>query len=58
MSITLSRYFIPLLSFENACISIKISSPNLIDTVYGDSPTLKFSSDWFIEFLCKFISKI
>ena len=35
----------------------KISSPNFIDTVHVDSPSLNFSSDWFIEFLCKFISK-
>ena len=31
--------------------------PDFIDAVHVDSPSLKFSSDWYIKFLCKLIGK-
>ena len=46
MSITVSKYFIPLLSFENACMSIK-SAAQISSIPFTLTPSLKFSVTGF-----------
>ena len=56
------RLQLPVQVFYSIIIFLKMlayllnQQPKFIDTVHVNYPSLKFYRNWFIEFLCKFIS--